>query len=86
MAAPQTEIADTIGAGDSFMAGLLRSLGTLKLLGGDRREALHAMARREVALVLRSASRCAAITVSRPGADPPTHDEVVETYRDGVIF
>jgi fructokinase len=86
VAAPQTEIADTIGAGDSFMAGLLRSLSTLKLLGGDRREALHAMARREVALVLRSASRCAAITVSRPGADPPTHDEVVQTYRDGVLF
>ncbi len=86
VAAPATEVADTIGAGDSFMAGLLSSLSNLKLLGGDRREALHALPRRDLALLVRSATRCAAITVSRPGADPPTHDEVVQTYKDGVII
>ncbi len=36
VAAPTTEVADTIGAGDSFMAGLLAALSDLKLLGGDR--------------------------------------------------
>jgi fructokinase len=84
--APPTEVADTIGAGDSFMAGLLRSLSDLKLLGADRREALRALPRRDVALVVRSAIRCAAITVSRPGADPPTSDEVAQTYQDGLII
>ncbi len=86
VAAPATEVADTIGAGDSFMAGLLRSLSDLKLLGADRRESLHELPRRDVALVLRFATRCAAITVSRPGADPPTHDEVAQSYDDGLII
>ncbi len=86
VAAPAIEIVDTIGAGDSFMAGLLSSLSNLKLLGGDRREALRALPRRDLALVVRSATRCAAITVSRPGADPPTQDEVAQTYKDGLIL
>ena len=85
VAAPTTEVADTIGAGDSFMAGLLRSLSDLKLLGGDRREALHALPRRDLALVVRSAIRCAAITVSRPGRRSAHQDEVTQTYRDGLI-
>ncbi len=84
VAAPAIEVADTIGAGDSFMAGLLRSLSDLKLLGGDRRETLRALPRRDLALVVRFAARCAAITVSRPGADPPTHDELAQTYADGL--
>ncbi|MEO5921878.1 MAG: carbohydrate kinase [Pseudolysinimonas sp.] len=85
VAAPSAVVADTIGAGDSFMAGLLKALSDLKMLGGDRREALRGMRRRDMAFVTRSAIRCAMITVSRPGADPPTQDEVAQTYRDGVI-
>jgi fructokinase len=78
--APPTEVADTIGAGDSFMAGLLAALSDLGLLGGGRREALRALQHPEVEQVTRFATRCAAITVSRPGADPPTREAVAETY------
>jgi fructokinase len=78
--APPTEVADTIGAGDSFMAGLLAALSDLKLLGGARRRDLHELHAADVGLVTRFAARCAAITVSRPGADPPTREAVAETY------
>ncbi|MEO5534618.1 MAG: carbohydrate kinase [Pseudolysinimonas sp.] len=60
--APPTTVADTIGAGDSFMAGLLT----------------HVLERGfgEIQKTLAFASRCAAITVSRPGADPPWRAEL----------
>lgn len=74
--APLTEVADTIGAGDSFMAGLLAALSDRGLLGGDRREALRELSASAVAQVVEFAARCAAITVSRPGADPPTRADL----------
>lgn len=78
--APTTEVADTIGAGDSFMAGLLAALGDLGLLGGAHRERLRAIASGDLERATLFAARCAAITVSRPGADPPTRETVAETY------
>ena len=78
--APPTEVADTIGAGDSFMAGLLAALSDMKLLGARRRRDLRELHAADVGLVTRFAARCAAITVSRPGADPPNRDAVAETY------
>jgi fructokinase len=75
-----TKVADTIGAGDSFMAGLIWSLGTLDLLRADRREMLRALQGPDVRLVVSTGARCAGITVSRPGADPPTADDVAGTY------
>ncbi|MEO8263042.1 MAG: carbohydrate kinase [Pseudolysinimonas sp.] len=76
-----SKVVDTIGAGDSFMAGLIWSLGTLGLLRADRREMLHELNFADVRLVVSIGARCAGITVSRPGADPPTADEVAATYR-----
>ncbi|MEQ1738170.1 MAG: PfkB family carbohydrate kinase, partial [Rhodoglobus sp.] len=78
--APPTQVADTIGAGDSFMAGLLAALSDMNLLGGARRRDLHEVHIADVGLITRFAARCAAITVSRPGADPPTREAVAETY------
>jgi fructokinase len=78
--APPTEVADTIGAGDSFMAGLLAALSDLQVLGGGRRRDLRELHAADVALVTRFAARCAAITVTRPGADPPTREAIAETY------
>lgn len=69
-AAPTTVI-DTIGAGDSFMAGLLAALADAGLLGRDRAAALRELGADEIRDLVGFAARCAAVTVSRPGADPP---------------
>jgi fructokinase len=70
--APVVEVVDTVGAGDSFMAGLLSGLLEAGLLGDvQARERLRAAALAEVRPAIDRALACAAITVSRPGADPP---------------
>lgn len=66
-----TRVADTIGAGDSFMAGLLAALADRDLLGRANADRLRAVTRAELAEVLAFAAACAAVTVGRPGADPP---------------
>lgn len=73
---PPVTVADTVGAGDSFMAGLLDGFWEAGLLGGELRPALADMSRQILDRVLRHAARIAAVTVSRPGADPPTRDEI----------
>jgi fructokinase len=73
---PATSIADTIGAGDSFMSGVLVALAARSLLGPRASEALSAMTRHELTEVVTFALRCAAITVSRQGADPPRVEDL----------
>jgi fructokinase len=70
------ELVDTVGAGDSFTSGLLDGLGDADLLGGPQREALAAVDEPTLARVLDRALLVAAITCSRPGADPPTRAEL----------
>jgi fructokinase len=62
-------VADTIGAGDTFAAALVD--GILRR-GGD----LAALDEAAVRSVLNQAVRAAAVTVSRPGADPPYASEL----------
>lgn len=69
-------VADTVGAGDSFMAGLIDGLWSAGLLGPDARSDLHAVGAGTVRALLERCARIAAITVSRPGADPPTAAEL----------
>jgi len=69
-------VADTIGAGDTFGAGLIDALWERGRLGADNRGALQGLDRAEVVEVLEYAARAAAVTVSRPGADPPYRHEV----------
>lgn len=69
-------VADTVGAGDSFSGALLDGLAQEGLLGADRREALCGIDVSNLERVVRHAARVAAITVSRPGADPPTSAEL----------
>jgi fructokinase len=70
------DLVDTVGAGDSFTSGLLDGLHRAGLLGGARRDALAAIDEATLAGVLDAAALIAAITCSRPGADPPTRAEV----------
>ena len=72
------DVADTVGAGDSFTAALLAALDDRRLLGAENRERLHAMDLHDIQSVLIYASRASAITASRPGADPPTRDELAD--------
>ena len=79
VAAPSTSVVDTVGAGDSFMAALLGALVDLELDGAHRRDALRRITRDQLTGMLRYAARAATITVSRPGADPPSRDEMTRT-------
>lgn len=72
----EVAVADTIGAGDSFCAALLAGLWREGCLGAAHRGALHTASKDLWARVLRGAHAAAAVTVSRPGADPPTEDEL----------
>lgn len=74
--APPTEPVDTIGAGDSYMAAFLAALGVGGWLGASRRAALSEVSLADLERVARFAASCAAITVARRGADPPTREEL----------
>jgi fructokinase len=65
-------VVDTIGAGDTFAAALLDGLLGLQ----DRRGDLAALDDTTVRAVLTRAGQAAAVTVSRPGADPPYASEL----------
>src|SRR3954469_8489500 len=67
---------DTGGAGDSFTSGLLDGLRRADLVGGQRRQALADVDDATLRSILDEAAMVAAITCSRPGADPPTRAEV----------
>lgn len=64
---PVVDVVDTVGAGDSFMAGLLHRLHADGLLGG-RLDGLDAAATREA---LAFGVRVAAVTCAVRGANPP---------------
>ena len=70
--AAEAEVADTIGAGDTFGAAVLDALWDIDALGGR----LTGVPADGVEYVLRHAAHAAAVTVSRPGADPPYRHEL----------
>ncbi|WP_084106004.1 carbohydrate kinase [Demequina sp. NBRC 110056] len=76
--APSVTVADTVGAGDSFMGGLIDGLWSEGLLGADRRAALRSIDDQTLGAILDRCARIAAITVSRPGANPPGSAELGE--------
>ncbi|MDH2414551.1 PfkB family carbohydrate kinase [Nocardioides sp. CER19] len=69
VAAPAVRVADTIGAGDSFMGALVQQLIARELTGGLRDG--RALTAAQLADVGAFAASVAAVTVSRHGADPP---------------
>jgi fructokinase len=64
-------VVDTVGAGDSFMVGLIDSLWAQGLLGGDRRAELGSLDLESLTEALEAGSAVAAVTVGRAGADLP---------------
>jgi fructokinase len=73
VAAPKVEIADTIGAGDSFQAALLFALHKQGRLA---RKQLKDISADELRRALSFAANCAGLTCTRPGADPPWSHEI----------
>lgn len=69
----RTTVADTVGAGDTFMAGLITALRDAGVL---TKAAVATLPAETVAAALDFAARAAAITVSRSGADPPWRREI----------
>lgn len=66
-------VADTVGAGDSFDGGLLTRLAEL---GVTSRTALMRLSEGEMTEALRFAVAVAALSCTRPGANPPRRAEV----------
>ncbi|MGP3986958.1 carbohydrate kinase family protein [Streptomyces sp. 3N207] len=64
---PPTRVVDTVGAGDSFMAGFLHALRTAGALGGR----LEGLTGQQVTEALEFGVRVAAAVVSVRGANPP---------------
>lgn len=71
--AVKVKVADTVGAGDTINAGLLAALKAAKLL--DKKK-LAAISGDQLAAAMAFAARAAAVTCSRPGADPPWAKEL----------
>jgi fructokinase len=66
-------VVDTVGAGDSFMSGVLEGLAEHDRLDPER---LRATPTEELVQILARAARISAITCSRAGANPPWADEL----------
>lgn len=66
-------VADTVGAGDTFNAGILASL---KRDGMLTKSAMQTLSADAIGNALGLGARAAAVTVSRPGANPPWANEI----------
>lgn len=71
--ASPVEVVDTVGAGDTFNAGLLASLHTAGAIG---KSAFHSASLETLKAAVAQGARAAAITVSRAGANPPWAHEL----------
>ena len=70
---PSVKVIDTVGAGDTFNAGVLASLHAQGALG---KRAIASLTHEAVMDALGLGIRAAAVTVSRAGADPPWKHEL----------
>ena len=71
--APPVDVVDTVGAGDTFNAGLFGWLHDAGLLS---KEKIAGLSRNDLSAALDFATKAAAITVSRAGANPPWRSEL----------
>ncbi|HKL68769.1 carbohydrate kinase [Salibaculum sp.] len=71
--APQAQVVDTVGAGDTFNAGLLAALDDA---GALTKPALTALDETPLRAALTLGAQAAAVTVARAGANPPTRAEL----------
>jgi len=77
-------VADTVGAGDAFCAGLLDAMRRRGLLGAGGRDSFGRLDAARAAGLLDWAAAIAGLTCERAGADPPTRDEALLAAADRV--
>lgn len=70
------EVVDTVGAGDSFMGGMIDAMWGMDLRGANAREALRSLPEEQVRAIIDRASAVSDVTVSRKGANPPWAHEL----------
>ena len=70
------KVVDTVGAGDSFMGGMIDAMWGMGLRGADSREALRSLTEEQVRAIIDRASAVSDVTVSRKGANPPWAHEL----------
>ena len=75
VAAPQVEVVDTVGAGDTFNAGVLAELQQRSFLD---KSALAKIAVAPIRAALAFGSKVATVTVARAGANPPWRAEMAD--------
>jgi fructokinase len=73
VAATKVTVADTVGAGDTFNAG---ALAALHQAGALTKAGVAALTDAQLDAALSLGTRAAAVTVSRPGANPPWAHEL----------
>jgi fructokinase len=74
--APPVTVADTVGAGDAFMSGLLDAIASADLLAAAGVPALRDLTTDALAGMLGHAVRVAAYTCTQEGAQPPTKEQL----------
>jgi fructokinase len=75
-------VIDTVGAGDTFCAGVLARLADKAILS---REGVLALTEQELQAVISFASAAAALNCTREGADPPHRSEVEYYLQSGYL-
>jgi fructokinase len=74
--AERVDVVDTVGAGDTFMGALIDGLIRCGYRNAKARQRLRGIPANELEAILRFSAHAAAITVSRPGADPPWREHL----------
>ncbi len=72
----KVSVVDTVGAGDSFMGGLIDALWRRDIVGSSGKEALLALDEAGLRSILADAAQIADIVVQRRGANPPWASEL----------